>query len=434
MRLNVRLCPGWCNQRVESPTCHLPPVTPVIHPGGEDSGGHLAARPGERAVSVAWVRFDPAGDLLRRISPPGGVPAGLLPNGRRRVVIAGADDGRFGLGVGVYPAPYELDGVGANMCVGIVEHDCDGSWEHGGRVRPASVVLASITSKGVASLEPNARIGVVEHPYENRQTAGIDEVIHGLRRPAPDVGVRRVEARLHAVERVGTTQDEVPERSLRPDRIREQSDPSAVVVVVGERGHVGSLALAPLLTGRVRQVLPVDRPSNFPSMFPALFALDPGRRRWGTDCGPGRPSAVLRGARSLPSRRVTRHPQRGRRGDRQGQRAVGAPSADQRVQLGVGQAAASATAAGPTRSLALDPVDRHRGAVVRRGTKSRLLLLQPLVEVLPYRAMASVGDVSLGRGLQHRLRRLLGLALGAKPCFDTCRRLPVAGSGPRSTR
>ncbi len=138
--------------------------------------------------------------------------------------------------------------------------------------------------------------------------------------------------RLHAAERVGTTQDEVPERSLRPDRIREQSDPSAVVVVIGKRWQVGSLALAPLLT-RVssRRCFPTNFPTMFPTMFPALFASIQGGAM-GTGCGPGRLRAMLRGARSLPSRRVTGHTQRGRRRRSAGQRSVRAPSVEQRVQ------------------------------------------------------------------------------------------------------
>ncbi len=105
-------------------------------------------------------------------------------------MIANVDDGRFSLGMGVHPAADDLDGVCPDVRVGIVDHHCDRAREHGCRVGSTSVVLASITSEGMAGLETNARFGVIEHADEYHQAAFVDKVIHRLRRPTANVGVR----------------------------------------------------------------------------------------------------------------------------------------------------------------------------------------------------------------------------------------------------
>lgn len=152
-------------------------------------------------------------------------------------MIAGLDDGRFCLGVRVHPAPHELDGVRPNVLVRIVEHHGDRSRKHCCRIRPTRIVLAAIAGECMAGLEPNTRVGVVEHPRERRQAVTIGEMIHRSRRQTTDIAIGRVQPAAHTLERIRAAEHEVPERSLRPDWISEQSDPAAVVVMIRERGH-----------------------------------------------------------------------------------------------------------------------------------------------------------------------------------------------------
>jgi hypothetical protein len=52
---------------------------------------------------------------------------------------------------------------------------------------------------------------------------------------------------LHAVERVGAAEYDVPERAWSAARISEQTDPPVVVVMIRERRHTARVALATIL-------------------------------------------------------------------------------------------------------------------------------------------------------------------------------------------
>jgi len=165
------------------------------------------------------------------------VPAGLLPNGGRRIVISRVHERCLGLRVRVHPSTHQVDRIRPHLSVGIIEHHGDRAWQHGRRIGPTAVVLAPVTRKRMASLETHSRIDVIKHPDERHETVRINEMIHRLRRPTTNVVVRRVEAALHALERIRSTEHEVPERTLRADRVSEKTDPPVVVVVLRNRYH-----------------------------------------------------------------------------------------------------------------------------------------------------------------------------------------------------